>query len=860
MNPRTPPPRASPHDSPATQPQPVKPLADQQAPDTGLNTPTRQHPAPPTPPDSSSRSSTANASSLAASKSRISPSDESSPQHDTFSVDFAPHSSPITMKPLGGALDAPPNHEGITLQSSISFPSTQVSSIPSFSTSFSAASFAFSNSSALDSSTTTSQSSSSPRPSSPKLSEGTDQERTPNVYINGLPPHFPEQDLHELARPYGEVKSVRSFTRHVSEKPTGYGFVLYDSIESAAKCIAGLKKFRNIHPSFSKQIHKIPGTPYAQQGDSSPTEQDADSFKSRMNRLGDTASSNLYIEGLPMSIDEESLAALMQPHVIKSSRFFKTKLSDPPRIIAFVRLENRNAAEEIIERLHGRMVRGWNDPGCRISVRFADSPEQRELRRTERVPRGDGEQSPARLTIAQAALLNLRGQNLQPNKLPKPLSSATEQRLPPASQRSPLQDSFGTFSSPRSPAEILASSRNLLGLSGNPTHQLGSSQQTLPNFPANVDIQRLSQLLQNNAHIGAGYDVSGLGLGSLEAEYRANALAIQQAQLQALMNANAALLSANANASLSSARAHNQARNGFTPAEELLLQAHARMQQQQHHGAPSDSQRLDGDFAARPERAHAFGDASSQRGRLFQESLPPISEDEFHAGAAQHVDLQSGDSSNASSSGANQDSRSFVKPPSRAIEIVAPRDQSQPVGSEWQKIRRHSKSGSPDASASLIHSQPQSRSLTLPSPSPAISKTQRHFMQTSNDIRSNSFSYNSGISGHANASNSTPASNSYTSSKDGFHSQQHSVNNTSYVPREPYTRDQPHAVTSVEDRKQTSGSPPAISPALTYCSNSPSTLSPTTPYFHQDNFGGVSGAEDTKSGSVAKVNVPSSLH
>ena len=44
------------------------------------------------------------------------------------------------------------------------------------------------------------------------------------------------------------------------------------------------------------------------------------------------------------------------------------------------RLETRTGAEEIIERLHGRMVRGWNDTGSRISVRFADTAEQRELR------------------------------------------------------------------------------------------------------------------------------------------------------------------------------------------------------------------------------------------------------------------------------------------------------------------------------------------------------------------------------------------------------------------------------------------------------------------------------------------------
>ena len=75
------------------------------------------------------------------------------------------------------------------------------------------------------------------------------------------------------------------------------------------------------------------------------------------------------------------------------------------------------------------MVRGRNDPGSRISVRFADSAEQRELRvriyvttaanlyeyilqRSERSGRGD-DSSPARLTMAQAALLNLRGQQIQ---------------------------------------------------------------------------------------------------------------------------------------------------------------------------------------------------------------------------------------------------------------------------------------------------------------------------------------------------------------------------------------------------------------------------------------------------------------
>lgn len=250
--------------------------------------------------------------------------------------------------------------------------------------------------------------------------------RTPNVYINGLPPHFPEDQLLAMAAPFGEVRSVRTFTRHVRDSESGYGFVLFASVEAAEKCITSLRRYRNLHPTFSKQVHKIPGTQYSQldlhpehtppgsasslAGWEQESLEDDGSFKAKMESLHDPTSTNLYMEGLPLSIDEPTLAALVSPHRISSSRFFQTRLSNPPRIIAFVRFETRAGAEEIIERLHGRMVRGWNDTGSRISVRFADTAEQRELRRAERTAK-DGDRSPARITIAQAALLNLHGQD-----------------------------------------------------------------------------------------------------------------------------------------------------------------------------------------------------------------------------------------------------------------------------------------------------------------------------------------------------------------------------------------------------------------------------------------------------------------
>lgn len=138
----------------------------------------------------------------------------------------------------------------------------------------------------------------------------------------------------------------------------------FGSVDAAEKCIETLRKYRNLHPSFSKvsthlnfarsgidsiipsqRVHKIPGTTYASSHadqsvpntDSIPDDNESDTFKSRMERLHDTSSTNLYMEGLPMDINEPTLAALVSPYKIMSSRFFQTRLSVPPRVIAFVR-------------------------------------------------------------------------------------------------------------------------------------------------------------------------------------------------------------------------------------------------------------------------------------------------------------------------------------------------------------------------------------------------------------------------------------------------------------------------------------------------------------------------------------------
>ncbi|KAK0217402.1 hypothetical protein EDD85DRAFT_372732 [Armillaria nabsnona] len=417
-----------------------------------------------------------------------------------------------------------------------------------------------------------------------------DSNKTPNVYINGLPPNYPEDQLFELAAPFGPVRSVRSFTRHVGEKESGYGFVLFETIDAAEKCIQSLRRFRNLHPTFSKQVHKIPGTTYAQapsisssHSASSVDHGDDGSFKAKMERLHDPNSTNLYIEGLPLSIDESSLGALVSPHRIKSSRFFQTRLSNPPRIIAFVRLDTRVGAEEVIERLHGRMVRGWNDPGSRISVRFADTSEQRELRRTERSVKED-DQSPSRLTIAQAALLNLHGrEQLRSQQTQVPLTVGGS-RIHPSpidvdyDQTTFVNPPFRDFSSNAAIPSGFGYRGNSIPIVSNPTlasSRLPMSARDLQQSPydqlssaaQSQELAALINTLRSNGNYNGTDDRFTDGL----AHHRG--LPQMAGFRSALGDVDINLGYDNHHPVIGGGVA--QARNGFTATEEYILQAHA---------------------------------------------------------------------------------------------------------------------------------------------------------------------------------------------------------------------------------------------------------------------------------------------
>ncbi|KAK0444569.1 uncharacterized protein EV420DRAFT_1574570 [Desarmillaria tabescens] len=697
-----------------------------------------------------------------------------------------------------------------------------------------------------------------------------------SVKSDGGDPYEDSNKTPNLAAPFGPVRSVRSFTRHVGEKESGYGFVL--RLKPQKKCIQSLRRFRNLHPTFSKQVHKIPGTTYAQapsissSHSASSVDHGDDSFKAKMERLHDPNSTNLYIEGLPLSIDESSLGALVSPHRIKSSRFFQTRLSNPPRIIAFVRLDTRAGAEEVIERLHGRMVRGWNDPGSRISVRFADTSEQRELRRTERSVKED-DQSPSRLTIAQAALLNLHGREQlrsQQTQVPLTIGGSRIRPSPVAvdyDQSTFVNLPFRDFSSNAAMSAGFGYRGNDIPINSNPA--LASSrlpmgarvlqQSPYDQFPSASQSQELAAListLRNNGNYNGADDRFTDGL----AHHRGLP---QTAGLRsALGDVDINLGYDNHHPVIGGGVA--QARNGFTATEEYILQAHAA-------GSNLASQRR------RPTRLDLSQAQAQCQGEPTDYNLQAQRQDAYHSPRMMNGSLPALQEEFQSSS-AMQQGQNFLRGQSRngnthqsnvnGSRLPGDRDADQIHShiSSYSQNSSHVSSQAPNRNQH-INQQAHVRSSTLPhstSTSSAEQHHSRHYQHSSMSIPKSRNISSEILRATAQRVQQHRSANSISSisSENNIHSNNNNrlFNNDSYASDlknnagnsamlrhhrsniqagDDFKNDYdghvyPHSVFPDPDRDVydvEQSSPPLVSPALTYSSRgSGATLSPTTPF------------------------------
>lgn len=336
---------------------------------------------------------------------------------------------------------------------------------------------------------------------------------------------------------------------------------------------------------------------------------------------------------------------------------------------------------------------------------------------------------------------------------------------------------------------------------------------------------------------------------ALDNEY----LMTQQAQLQAL--ASAALLSPNP-LPITLPRGHTHARNGFTSTEELILEAHAQrlqLQAQLSQSSPifepiSSLRKLNSNVRSLDPASHVPLPASGLAGRTMfsQDTLPTISEDDFHAMG--HLprsfvptphELQ-GLVDSCPPNVPTMTSTIFARPPNRAVSIVPPPP-------DYEEPGKRSKGHHQRAERSIGSKQttyPSSSLNNRQSTPSGASKSHSSLLQAStcpSDISSSNNDNNSNT-GTISRDKSIELQHTYMYSHGdvrGYSEEDKAPHFRSSHASQIYAKKSPQLGEQHSAVKEGPKSPAVVSPALTYSSRTPSTLSPATPF-----FGSFTGSQD----------------
>ncbi|EDQ88948.1 uncharacterized protein MONBRDRAFT_25688 [Monosiga brevicollis MX1] len=169
-----------------------------------------------------------------------------------------------------------------------------------------------------------------------------------NLIINYIPNSFSQDDLRALFGAYGALKSCKLMYDRATGKSLGYGFVEYEDENGATKAADALNEFqienKRLKVSFARP--------------SSST----------------ITNANLYIKGLPTTINEQSLTDMFSScGDIISVRVLYDR-NGTPKGVGFVRFDQHKEAENAIQRFNNVTPEGCTTP---LVVKFADNAKSR---------------------------------------------------------------------------------------------------------------------------------------------------------------------------------------------------------------------------------------------------------------------------------------------------------------------------------------------------------------------------------------------------------------------------------------------------------------------------------------------------
>jgi len=169
-----------------------------------------------------------------------------------------------------------------------------------------------------------------------------------NLYIRGLSADTTDLDLQKMCEKFGTIVSTKAIIDNETNKCKGYGFVDFDSTDSARKAVEKLQADGKLVQMAKKQ-------------EEDPT--------------------NIYFSNLPDWIDDKALREMLEPYGdVVSTRILRhqstSQSEGKSKGVGFARMHLKEQCEKIIEKFNGQPLTDPNDPAKAtvkpLLVKFAD--------------------------------------------------------------------------------------------------------------------------------------------------------------------------------------------------------------------------------------------------------------------------------------------------------------------------------------------------------------------------------------------------------------------------------------------------------------------------------------------------------
>jgi|UniRef100_A0A7S4GK66 RNA recognition motif-containing protein len=194
-----------------------------------------------------------------------------------------------------------------------------------------------------------------------------------NLFVGNLPNTLDENGLQHLFEGCGTIVSRKIMMDPSTGMGRGFGFVQFSDPHAAATAVAALN-------GFDVEGQQILVKPADRRPGDKPGPSRVGVVPQAASPSTPPPSSNVFVGGIPIHWTEAELNTYMGTYGgIDSSVVLKDKVTRQSKGAAMVKYVDTKSAAVAVQTLHGYLLEGQSRP---LEVKFADSPEQRNAKRT----------------------------------------------------------------------------------------------------------------------------------------------------------------------------------------------------------------------------------------------------------------------------------------------------------------------------------------------------------------------------------------------------------------------------------------------------------------------------------------------